>query len=299
MPVTDLQSRFAIPGRVAFRRTGAGQVMIDVTAAGGHALVCLRGAQVLSFSPTGQPDILWLSPTADVDSHSAMRGGVPVCWPWFGTHPSDAGQPMHGFARTAPWELVAARQSADDVELVLAFTTGPEHAALWPHTARARLTVTVGTRLALQLVTENIGSSAFDLTQALHAYFRVDDVERVSIDGLDGVTYQDKTAGYARRQQRGAVRVDREVDRIYADGAPALHLIDESSAKRIAIAKRGSHSTVVWNPWVTRGASMPDVGAVEWRHFVCVETANAGDDVIRLAPGAQHALEAIYGMQRS
>jgi glucose-6-phosphate 1-epimerase len=299
MGIDTLQARWGRHGEVEFDAEDGVPVVV-VTHPAATARIALKGAQVMSYVPTGA-ELLWVSPSARLAGPQAMRGGIPVCWPWFAAHPVDTGKPMHGFARTSPWEVtgIGGTDGSSPVTVEMALSTGPEHAPLWPHQARLQLTVEIGATLALKLATSNTGAEPFQLTQALHTYFRVGDVSRATVHGLDGIVYLDKVESFARKRQAGPVTIDREVDRIYVGTTGGVTIEDLSLARRIAITKKGSASTVVWNPGAERGAQMSDVGAEAWRHFLCVETTNAGDDVTRVEPGTRHELAVTYAVERS
>lgn len=298
MAIHALQERFGLAGQVMFVAAEDGAPVIDVTHPAATARIALKGGQVMSFVPAGGDELLWVSLAARLAGPEAMRGGIPVCWPWFAAHPADPAKPMHGFARTATWEVTATRAPAGGgpVAVDLAFATGPAHAAVWPGRARLGLTIEVGDTLALALTTENTGDQPFDLTQALHTYFRVADVTQATVHGLDGVDYLDKVDGFARKRQAGPVIIAGEVDRIYVGTTGDVTIEDAALGRRIAIDKQGSASTVVWNPGSERGARMPDVGPHAWRDYLCVETTNAGDDVVRVAPGEKHRLAVTYAV---
>lgn len=298
MPTLDsLQARFSHHDSLQFATVGE-TVLVRIATRKAEALVSLKGGHVLQFTPRGQQDLLWLSPQADIGGSGPIRGGVPVCWPWFADHPADRTKPLHGFARTASWDLIAVDPARPDgLGLTLSFETDGRHTALWPHSARLTLGIVIGDSLRLDLETLNSGSSPFDITEALHAYFRVGEVERTTVRGLDGVTYLDKVDAFARKLQTGDVTFGGEVDRVYVGTRADTEIIDAALGRRISIGKAGSSSTVVWNPAAARAARMGDLGPDGWRRYVCVETTNAGDDIVTLQPGESHTLRAIYGIR--
>ena len=271
-------------------------VVVDHPAA--TARVHTYGAHVVAWAPAGAGDVLWLSPDAILAPGTAIRGGIPVCFPWFGPHPAGAG-PAHGFARTSTWRLVGAEDLPHDerrpggaVRLTLELTradVAPDAAALWPHEFTARLEVEVGASLTVSLTTTNDGPDAADLTQALHTYLAVDDVRRTRVDGLAGGPYLDKVAGDAREVQDGPVLFTGPTDRVYL-GTSALLTVSEAGGRTVEVAKVGSSTTVVWNPWSADAAKMRDVPDDAWTRFVCVEAANAADDAVRLPAGETHTL---------
>lgn len=284
----------AIPGRLSFEQSPLGATVARLTTGDTQALVALHGAHVLNWTHRGE-GLLWLSPIARIRNGKGIRGGVPVCWPWFGDHATDPSKPAHGFARTRAWTVAGTSVDADTVSITLAFTPDAAHRAIWPHAATARLTVSVGTTLRLALETTNVGAEPFTLTGALHTYFRVSDIANVSVTGLNGCAYLDKLEGFARSRQSGPIAFAGEVDRIYLGDTNAIMLSDSSHGRRIAISSAGSASAVVWNPWDQKTARLGDMGSPDaFRQMVCIETANAGDDCVALPPGATHTLVATY-----
>ncbi|CAM4458086.1 glucose-6-phosphate 1-epimerase [Stenotrophomonas lactitubi] len=253
------------------------------------AAISVFGGQLLSFVPKGQPDVMWLSPKRAA-LPTPIRGGSPVCWPYFGRQGQGDDVPAHGFVRTLPWELQQARRLDDgSIELTLA------PPALDNLGLRLTMTVRVGRELRQQLVTENTGKAPATITQALHNYFRVGDASKVDVDGVDGLDYLDKFENYAQsRRQQGpwSLRDPRDPgrsDRIYTQAGGHYVLRDPVLKRRIDIRTEGSRSLVAWNPGADAAAKMADVGD-GWRDYVCLEAANAGPDVITIAPGGRHTL---------
>ncbi len=270
-----------------------GQPVLEVNNPLAHAQVSLQGAQLLSFQPHGQPDWLFLSPRARFEPGQPIRGGVPVCWPWFGPDPDALGRPAHGFARQRPWSL---RQSANDSDgttrLTLALSDDPATRALWPHAFELRLDIRVGRTLRLSLSTRNTGDTAFTITQALHSYFAVDHIDTVRVLGLEDCGFIDKLPGAPTQGQATgeALRFNGRLDRIYQPAPERLHILGAAGGQRLELRSEGSTTAVVWNPGAELAATMADLGPDTHQRFVCVETANAGDDTLTLPPGGQHRL---------
>lgn len=285
----------AIPSRLAFEASPLGGTIARLVHGNVQALVALHGAHVLNWTIGGE-GLLWLSPIARIRAGKGIRGGIPVCWPWFGDSP-DAGKPAHGFVRHREWQVTGSMATTDDVSITLATATTDADRALWPHHAEARLTVTLGATLSLALETRNTGTSSFPLTQALHTYFRVSDIANVSVTGLEGHSYLDKLDGFARKTQAGPITIPAEVDRIYVGDTSSITLHDSGNGRHLSIASSDSKSAVVWNPWTEKTARLGDMGSPEaFRQMLCIETANAGDDVIALAPGVTHSLGVTYSV---
>lgn len=293
--LAELRRRFAGADFLSFAELApdfvAAQVRTDFSA----ATIALQGAHVMTWQPNGQEPVIWLSPAAKFAPGKSIRGGVPLCWPWFGPHATESGFPGHGFARTIPWALDDARKLPDGrVRLVFSPVMNDAARAQWPHAATVTNTVTVGQEIEVALATTNTGNTACELGQALHTYFAVGDVRQTSIAGLAGRAYIDKVDGAQRKRQEGGVTFAGEVDRVYLDTAGCCEIVDPVLKRRILVTATGSRSTVVWNPWTEKADKMGDFGADGPWKMVCVETANAADDVITLAPGETHVMTAQY-----
>ncbi len=288
LDIAALNTRFAIPGRLRFMDSGGGLPMADINTPLATARVALQGAQVLAWRPDGVAPVLWLSGSAVFAPGKPMRGGIPVCWPWFGDRP---GLGMHGFVRTRLWEL---RDAAIDAHGQLSLRMGLQDdaatRAVWDHAFDLELLVTIGTTLNLQLTTRNTGNEAFTLTEALHTYFSVGDIRQTTVHGLDGTGYLDKVQGFAPAQQSGLVDFTGETDRVYTHTTADCVIDDADQKRRIVVAKTGSQATVVWNPWIDKEKTMADMASGSYQRMVCVETANAAPHLITVVPGAQHSL---------
>lgn len=265
--------------------------IIRVANAHGEAAVALHGAQVIDFRRVDGQPLLYLSPTARFREGTPIRGGVPICWPWFGPHPEDSRQPAHGFARDRFWVFEGVAE-ADESVTELAFRLPPSRApkGAWSADFELVMNITVSTALDLELTTRNTGTRPLRVGSALHSYFAVSAADGVELEGLAGYHYRDLLAGGTRRLQEGPVRFDHPVTRLYENTGPITRLHDAEWNRIIQIDAKGSRSTVVWNPGAEQARGFKDLPDDGFRHFVCVETANAGDDVIELAPGGEHTL---------
>ena len=255
--------------------------------------IYLHGAHVTAWTPAGQAPVSWMSCRSMFEPGQPIRGGVPICFPWFGPGRDGDRSPAHGFARLATWTPTGAQVDGDTVTVALRLTDG-DVAALpgsqsWPHRFEAVYQVTFGSELSLDLMVGNTGRQEFTFEEALHTYLHVSDVHTVAVDGLDGAAYVDKTGDGALVTQHGPVVFTAETDRVYRSEADATV---RDGARTITVAKTGSANTVVWNPWVAKAAAMPDYDDEEWPTMVCVETANALDDAVVLAPGSSHTMRA-------
>jgi glucose-6-phosphate 1-epimerase len=217
-----------------------------------------------------------------------VRGGIPVCWPWFGPHASESSYPANGIARNLDWELIESGDWDAALRLV-------PQSAFWPHPSEVECRFTVGHALEVELVTRNTGKEPFTLGCALHTYFSVSDARDIEVLGLENVSYIDKVGG-GRKIQQGPVKIDGEVDRIYVDTASSCVLVDPGLKRIIRIEKRGSNSTVIWNPGCDKAEKMGDVG--NHLGMLCIETCNAADDVVTVLPGQSHSLWTRYSVEK-
>lgn len=286
--IEDLNTRFGIPGRLSFARGSGAFAFAHLKSPGGNAEICLHGAHVTAFVPNGQPPVIWVSPDAVYAPERAIRGGIPVCWPWFADHPENPDMPAHGVARTSQWEVTASSVVSDAVRIEFKLPAGI--AAPVAPDIELKLAVTLTDSLDLELTTTNQSGTQFSLTQALHTYLHVGAIEKVSIEGLNEALYLDKVESYREVQQEGDVIVNSETDRMYQNTTADILVKDAELDRTIRVGKTGSSTTVVWNPWITKAEKMADFTNEEFHHMVCVEATNAADDVIVLDPGTRHTL---------
>ncbi|WP_459617941.1 D-hexose-6-phosphate mutarotase [Bordetella sp. 2513F-2] len=261
----------------------------------GTALMARQGAQLLSYATADGRPVVWLSERADLSPGTPVRGGVPVCWPWFGVYarnpqavrdtveaPEDA--PSHGLVRARDWTLTSQAVRGDMAELVFDCHL-PEGLGPWRHPVRLTLSASFGQTVRLALTTENLGARPLTLSLALHTYLAVSDSRQVSVTGLEGLPYLDTTQDWQARHQDGPVRIDGETDRIYLGVDRPVEIHDPQWQRTLRLSASGSRSAVVWNPWVDKAARLSDFAPDAWQRMLCVETARIMDDVLELAPG--------------
>jgi glucose-6-phosphate 1-epimerase len=253
-----------------------------------------QGAHLTGWTIHGAPPILFLSPGSVFQRGRAIRGGVPLVFPWFGPKAGDARAAQHGFARVRDWSLQTASVEPDGACIVAMTLTDDENTrAAWPHAFHARFVAAAGRELRMALEIRNTGAAGFTFEAALHTYLAVSDVRRIRLHGLENTVCLDKVDGGARKREGGApLALTGETDRVYLDTTSACTIEDPDWNRRIIVAKSGSRSTVVWNPWEEKARAMADLGEA-WTGMVCIETANAADDARTLAPGGSHVLEAV------
>ena len=281
-----------LPASVRIESGEGGLPRVRVASAAGDAEVYLHGAQVTGWTPADREPVIWMSRASTFSAEAPIRGGVPICFPWFSAHPTDQQAPAHGFARLADWALVEATESDEGTRLAFRLTDSEDsRGSAWPHRFEATYRVSVGPALVLALEVTNRDSDALTFQEALHAYFAVRDIREVTITGLEEASYLDRLAG-PEPVPAGAepIRIGAETDRIYLDTTSPVTIVDPGYRRAITISKVGSRSTVVWNPWVDKARAMRDFGDDEWARMVCVETGNVGAAEVRLEPGSQHTM---------
>jgi glucose-6-phosphate 1-epimerase len=285
----DSKPLSSVPGVELGTTRGLASVRVDTPA--GSGLVFLQGAHVAEWAPKGHSPVIWLSEKAEYKLGKALRGGIPICFPWFGAHPEHADYPAHGFARTREFSYRGASvESGGQTALEFSLASDPESKALFPYAFEARLRVIFGEALDLEFSVTNGDERPFSFEEALHSYFHVADVRGAAIVGLQGSTYRDKVRGMAEFTESAAeLRLSGETDRVYASAATCT-IVDPALGRAIRVEKSNSQTTVVWNPWATRAAQMADFGADAWPTMLCVESANVAGAKVTLAPGNTHTL---------
>ena len=269
--------------------------------AGSELLISQQGAQILSYQEDDQPPLIWLSEQAAYKRGQGIRGGVPVCWPWFGNlqcnpqavqamHRQPAHAPAHGLVRGLDWQLQGIDSNEDGICLDFVFNTADQPLADWPHAAELHLRIRLDGRLHLELTSRNLGDTPLTISQALHSYFAVSDIRQVSVEGLHGCRYIETLEDWQQRQQEGPLQFNGETDRIYLDTPASLSILDPAWQRRIQLHSRGSQSAVLWNPWIDKAQRLSQFAADAWQGMLCIEHANVMDDIRLLAAGAQHQL---------
>lgn len=304
MDLDALNAAFALPGVLRFVEGRGGLMLIEIDNGLVRATLTTHGAQVLSYRPAeARDDLLFVGERAYFAPDQEIKGGVPICWPWFGRDPAEPERIIHGFARLRDWSVLAC-ETRPDGAIWVCFGLADDEATrvLWPHDFNLWVEVTVGATLSVSLTTRNAGDEPFAITQGLHAYFKIGDPAQVRVLGLDGCRYLDKAADApsdAVGVQSGPLGFEAEVNRIYESVPPSLVIEDDALRRRIRIDSHHSRTCVVWNPWIAGARAMPDLDDEDYLRFVCVETVNAASEVIRVAPrqeariGAEYRLESL------
>jgi glucose-6-phosphate 1-epimerase len=292
LDIVQLNEHFGLPGVVAFHATASGLIYAAVTTVHATATVYLQGAHVAAWQPKGQQPAIFLSRKSDFAPGKPIRGGVPIAFPWFANRHDGKTGPSHGFARIQDWTLAFAALAGGDLHLT--FTLGPTEMSrnLGYDKFRLAYQLIIGTTLTMELTVVNDAAMPLLFEEALHTYYAVADIHEVTVDGLDSVTYLDKNDDFKSKQQHGAITITEPTDRVYLNTTGTCVIHDAGTKRRITVAKTGSNTTVVWNPWESGAAKIPDLDPTEWHEYVAVETVNAAANAVTLAAGARHVMQA-------
>jgi glucose-6-phosphate 1-epimerase len=295
--IDELDDKFSIEGEVGFAELEEDLVFIMVSNKHADAEICLYGAHVTSFKPRGNMDLLWMSPESSFEEGKPIRGGIPVCFPWFGPHKTDSDKPQHGFGRLMYWDVVSTstNSSAESV-IKLQLVSSDETKAYWPYDFVAEMTFVVGKKLTVALKVTNTSGEPFDYTCALHTYYSLSAIDSISIEGLQGVTYYNQLTGENGVQEEEKLEITEALTRHYLNTETPVIIDDSAFRRRIKVDKAGSKVTTVWNPGAETCANIGDLPDDGYETFVCVEATNAFDFPISIAPGESFATSAIIGI---
>lgn len=280
---------------------GQGNIpLIELNNSQASAIISLQGSHVLSWKPNKQADVIWLSKDATFKEGKSVRGGIPICWPWFGAHESNNLFPAHGFARTVLWHVAEVDNiSSDKTQITFRLSTAQLDESvkkMWPQDTVAEYKITISDTLNIELTTFNNSKEDITIGQALHTYFNIEDIIDTTIYGLEGKTYLDKPDNFNSKIQNGPIIINNEVDRVYLDTSDDLTI--DNKRRKIIIKKQGSHSTIVWNPWAEVANKMGDLGVNGYQKMLCVESANAANDVVTIQPDNSYTLKVKYEIKR-
>ena len=296
----ELNRQLGVPGVARVSEGNGGLARVQITGAFGEGEMYLHGAHLTSWKPAGHDEVLFISTKSRWEEGQAIRGGIPICFPWFRGKVDDAHAPAHGFVRTKMWQLESIVEIGNENGVaVTMFTQSDEHTRKWwPGEFRLVHRVTFGSALRLELVCMNTGTMPFRFEEALHTYNRIASIQDARVQGLDGVSYLDNTDSNKEKTQRGDVIVAAQTDSAYRNTQNEVALLDPKRKRRIRLQKEHSLSTVVWNPWSEGATRLQDLGEGEWRQFLCVEASNILDAAINLAPGQEHRVAAVLTVER-
>mgnify|MGYP001257092396 CR=1 FL=1 len=252
---------------------------IEVNSPMCHAHIFLQGAQVTHFQPKNQPSLLWISQAETYEKGVSMRGGIPICWPWFGLHP-EPDYPQHGFARHKIWHLERIQESEQEVLITLTLPTSEIETQFWPHRTQLTVTIALSTQLKISLTTQNNEDYPIKFSQALHTYFDIQNIKKLKVDGLVNTPYIEFNQN--KHQTAGEVSIYKETDRMYHNASSTQQL--KTTQGTIVVKREHSSSCVLWNPWIEKSKRLSNFNQDDYLHMVCLEACNILDDSVDLKP---------------
>ena len=298
--IDELDEKFSIEGEVGFAELEEDLVFITVSNKYADADICLYGAHVTSFKPRNSMEILWMSPDSSFEEGTPIRGGIPVCFPWFGPHKTDPEKPQHGFARLMYWDLLeTATLPSGETMVRLQLCSSEETKTYWEYDFCAEMKIIIGTTLNVTLKVTNTSEVPFEYTCALHSYFSLSAIENLSIEGLEGASYFNQLTGENGVQKKFFLHIQEPLTRHYLGTETPVVIEDSAFNRRIKVDKSGSKVTTVWNPGEETCAKIGDLPDDAWETFVCVEATNAFDYPVKLSPGESLETSAIIGLENS
>ncbi|MBA4410393.1 MAG: hypothetical protein C0397_13335 [Odoribacter sp.] len=294
----ELDEKFSIEGEVGFAELEEDLIFITVSNKYADADICLYGAHVTSFRPRNAIDLLWLSPDSFFEEGKPIRGGIPVCFPWFGPHKTDSDQPQHGFARLMYWDVLetAVRPNCETL-IRLQLNSSDKTKAYWPCDFHAEMIITIGLTLTVALKMTNTSAEPFEYGCALHSYYNLSAIENMSVEGLQGTAYYNQLSAENGVQEEDFLQIQGAFTRHYLDTETPVVIADSIFHRRIKVNKSGSKVTTVWNPGQEACANIVDLPDDGYETFVCVEATNAFGYEIQLAPGESYETSAIIGLE--
>jgi glucose-6-phosphate 1-epimerase len=291
--VEELDRSFGIPGVARVCEGNDGLLRVQITGSRVEGEMYLHGAQVTSWKPAGNDEVLFLSTESRWQEGQAIRGGIPICFPWFRAKADDPKAPAHGFVRTKSWQLESIVEAEFGIAVSMSTESDEHTRRWWPADFRLVHRVVFGSELRLELTCTNTGETDLRFEEALHTYNQVSDVANVRLQGLDAVEFLDNTDSNKAKIQNGDMTISSATDSAFIGTPSAVDLIDPKLSRHIRMKKANSLTTVVWNPWREGAARLGDLGDVEWTQFLCVEASNILAASVSLAPGQEHKMTAI------
>jgi glucose-6-phosphate 1-epimerase len=251
------------------------------------AAIAIQGAHLIEYTPTNQGNVLFVSQEESFEKGKAIRGGVPICWPWFGPHTQEASAPAHGLVRTSDWDYEVITDTAERTDLRFTYqTTGDQPG--FKYKATCELLISIGDTLVMSLTTINNDDKPFELSQALHTYFSCANIDHVRIQGLDGARFLNRLENKAY-ELKGEFVFDQEVDGVVLDKGETVKLTSLGK-EAVTMTRKGSNSLVLWNPWIEKSKTLSNFNDLEYTSMFCVETTNASEDSRLVKPGKTHVM---------
>jgi glucose-6-phosphate 1-epimerase len=293
LEITALDRRFGIPEIARVCEGDGGLPRVDITSPLARGQMYLHGAHVTSWRPAGSDEVLFLSTRSRWEEGQAIRGGIPICFPWFRGKAGEPNAPAHGIVRTRSWQLYSIVENNAVVTVTMFIESDEQTRRWWPGEFRLVHRVTFGSELKLELVCINTDKTPLRFEEALHTYNRVADIHNVRLQGLNGARFLDNTDSNSEKMQIGDVTITSQTDNAFVNTQSDVNLLDATMHRRIRLQKANSTTTVVWNPWQEGASRLRDLGEKQWEQFLCVEASNIIGSAVTLAPGREHTMTAV------
>ena len=291
--ISESERRLGLPGIAQVLDGNGGMPKVRISCAEAVGEMYLHGAHITSWKPVRGEEMLFLSSCSRWEQGHAIRGGIPICFPWFGAKSDDPKAPAHGFVRTMMWQLESIVLVGEAVMVSMVTESNEATMAWWPAQFRLLYRVTFGSELRLELAVTNTGTTLLRFEEALHTYHRVGNITQSRVRGLENIEYLDKTDSNRLKMQQDEIVIESETDRVYLNTIDAIELEDTALRRRTRVTKENSRTTVIWNPWTQKAHSLSDLADDEWRQMICIETSNVSNFGVDLAPGQHHTLKAL------
>ncbi|MCF6245243.1 MAG: D-hexose-6-phosphate mutarotase [Sulfurovum sp.] len=262
-----------------------------------QAEIYLLGANLTHFQPKDEEKVIFDGKESYIIPSKSAHFGIPICWPWFGPHPTDKDKAQHGFARNKLWNIIETKTlSTGETLIALQLTEDKDTLSVFPHSFELTLTFTIGKTLTMSLTTHNTSNKQMSITQALHSYFYISHTDDIYIEGLENISYLDQLDKHTKKNSSGSIDTKEALDRIYINTDEICTINDPLLKRKIIIEKEHSHTTVVWNPGENN--SLHDIGNKKYHQFVCIETANVREDTVILHPKASYSIKQMINCER-
>ncbi len=285
-----LNTKFGLDNRLRFSESSTGLVTVELRFEQATLELYLHGAHVTSYRPHINHEVLWMSDTAVYQTGKAMRGGIPLCWPWFGAHAHNPERAQHGYARTSHFSVLSTSADAQATSITLTLDPAAAPYAEWQNSACLEVEIRLSDSLWMEMRTTNKSNSTLTVSNALHSYYRISSRDRISIPDVTGLTYLDKPQHYKQLQQTSAIEINGEVDRVYLEPPSKIELLDSGRQLSTSISSWGNHNLVIWNPGEKNAKAMSDFDDQGFEQMLCIEPANALDQSINIKPAECHRL---------
>lgn len=299
MNINELNSQFGKENAIRFFEGKGNLPFVEITNQSASAIISLYGAHVLHFTPVGEKDLLWNTEKSFFQNGKAIRGGIPLCFPWFGPHETDNTKAQHGFARLSTWKFETLDLiSSESTQITLTLNQSAETLAIWPFFFSAKVIINIAKSLTVSLQVLNTGNTTFTYTDALHSYLNISNINNIKIDGLHYARYFD---GFDRTKtivdSEKHLVINKEENRRYVETTSDCVIYDEGFSRKLRVAKKGSQTTIVWNPWNETAKAMTDMDENDYKTMICIEAANYYSDFVTLEPGQSHSLTTILSLE--